>query len=233
MTRAERRAVSALAGIFGLRMFGLFLILPVASLYAGTLAGHTPLLIGLVLGAYGFTQALLQIPLGILSDRLGRKPVIVAGLLVFAVGSVVAALADHIVGVIVGRALQGAGAIAAAVLALTADLTREEQRTKAMGMIGVTLGLAFMLALIIGPILAGTVGVPAMFWFTGALAIAAIAVLWWGVPDPARAAPHRDVLTAPAQIDGVLRDAQLRRLDLGIFVLHMGLTAMFVVCRWP
>ncbi len=229
MNPTERRAVATLAGIFGLRMLGLFLVLPVLALYAKRLPDHTPLLVGLAVGAYGLTQALLQIPYGLLSDRFGRKPLITIGLLVFALGSVVAALADGIWGVVIGRALQGAGAIAAVVLALTADLTREEQRTKAMALIGISIGMVFMIALIAGPILADWIGVSGIFWVTCALALAAIAVLWLSVPTPIQTARHGAVHTAPSQIKDVLKDPQLLRFDAGIFVLHLVLTAMFVV----
>ncbi len=229
MNNAERRAVATLAGIFGLRMLGLFLLLPVLALYAERLEGNTPLLVGLAVGAYGLTQALFQIPYGLLSDRYGRKPVITAGLLVFALGSVVAALADGIWGVIIGRALQGAGAIAAAVLALTADLTREEQRTKAMALIGISIGIVFVIALIAGPILGAWVGLSGLFWVTCALAFAAIWLLWRVVPTPIRPA-HRGLdQTTLTQVVGVLRDPQLLRFDAGIFVLHLVLTALFVV----
>ena len=228
MNPTERRAVFALGGIFGLRMFGLFLILPVFVLYAEELAGTTPLLVGITLGVYGLTQALLQIPYGLASDRLGRKPVIAAGLLVFIVGSVIAALGDHILTVLLGRAIQGAGAIAAAVLALTADLTREQQRTKAMAMIGVSIGFAFMLALILAPILQGIIGVSGLFWMTAVLAGIALVVLWWLVPTPVRR-PHCDVIPVPAQIVTMLKRPDLLRLDISIFVLHLILTAMFVV----
>jgi MFS family permease len=229
MNRTERRAVATLAGIFGLRMLGLFLVLPVLALYAERLPDHTPLLVGLAVGAYGLTQALLQIPYGLLSDRFGRKPLITVGLLVFALGSVVAALADGIWGVIFGRALQGAGAIAAVVLALTADLTREEQRTKAMALIGISIGLVFIIALIAGPILGDWIGVSGIFWVTCALALAAIVVLWLLVPTPIQIARRGAVQTAPSQIKDVLSDPQLLRFDVGIFVLHLVLTAMFVV----
>ncbi|MDH3638733.1 MAG: MFS transporter, partial [Gammaproteobacteria bacterium] len=227
MTKAEMRAVSVLAGIFGLRMFGLFLVLPVLALYADRLAGATPMLIGLALGAYGLTQAVLQIPYGLVSDRLGRKPVIVFGLLVFALGSVVAAAAHTVEWMIAGRALQGAGAIAAVVLALTADLTREEQRPKAMALIGMSIGLAFLLALMAGPLLAGWVGVPGLFWFTAGLALAAIVLLLGFAPTPVQAR-HHDVQTAPPQILNILKHPHLFRLNCGVFFLHLVLTSMFV-----
>ncbi len=228
MNRVERRAVAGLAGIFGLRMLGLFLILPVFALYAEHLDGATPFLIGVALGAYGLTQALLQIPYGMLSDRFGRKRIIAAGLVVFAAGSAVAAASDSIAGVIAGRALQGAGAIAAAVLALAADVTREQQRTKAMAVIGGTIGLMFAAAFVLGPLLEGRIGVPGIFWLTLVLALAALPVLWFVVPTPVRA--RRDA-EAPvfSRISGVLRDGELMRLDVGIFVLHAVLTALFVV----
>lgn len=228
MTNAERRAVAALAGIFGLRMLGLFLIMPVFAVYAEQLDGTTPLLIGVALGVYGLTQALLQIPFGLASDRYGRKPVIVFGLVIFAVGSAVAALAQSIEWVIIGRALQGAGAIAAVVLALTADLTRDEQRAKALAVIGMSIGFAFMLALMVGPVFAALIGVPGIFWLTGGLALSAIAVVLGLIPTPAQAT-HRDVQPMPDQLASVIRDPHLWRLNLGIFVLHLVLTAMFVV----
>ena len=226
MTSLERRAVSGLAGIFALRMLGLFLLLPVLALYAGQLKGATPFMIGLALGAYGLTQAVFQIPLGMASDRWGRKPVIVAGLLVFVLGSVVAALADTAWGVVLGRALQGAGAIAAAVIALLADLTRDEQRTKAMAIIGVTIGSSFMVALLVGPLLAAAVGLKGVFWVIAGLALAGMAVLYLWVPAPERAVSRSEI---PGSFMRVLRNPTLLRLDFGIFVLHLVLTAMFVV----
>ena len=156
MSATEKRATFSLASIYALRMLGLFLIMPVFALYAEHLAGVTPLLVGLAIGIYGLTQALLQIPFGMLSDRIGRKPVIVGGLILFAIGSVVAAMSESITGVIIGRALQGSGAIAAAVMALVADSTRESSRTKAMALIGISIGMAFMIALVAGPIRAQT-----------------------------------------------------------------------------
>lgn len=228
MNALERKAVIPIAGIYGLRMLGLFLILPVFSLYADGLDGVTPTLIGLALGAYGFTMAMLQIPFGWMSDRIGRKPVITAGLLIFAVGSVVAAMADTIWGVIIGRALQGAGAIAAAMMALLADLTREEIRSKAMAVVGMTIGMSFTVALIAGPLLDHWVGVPGIFWLTGLFALLGIAVLYWMVPNPDHSSLHRDVVSRPGEFGRILSNPQLLRLDLGIMLLHGIMTAMFI-----
>ena len=224
----ERRAAYGLAGIYGARMLGLFLILPVFALYAEHLSSATPALIGLAIGIYGLTQAMLQIPFGMLSDRIGRKPVIIGGLLLFALGSVVAATADDILMIIVGRAIQGSGAIAAAIMALLADLTRDSQRTKAMALVGVTIGMSFTVALIAGPLFNAWIGVPGLFWITAALAIAGILILLWVVPTPERSLFHSDAEPVPALFGKVLRDAQLLRLDAGIFILHLLLTALFL-----
>lgn len=229
MTSLERRASYSLAGIYSLRMMGLFMILPVFSLYAEELAHTTPLLIGLAIGAYGLTQALFQIPFGMLSDRLGRKPVITFGLLLFALGSVVAANADTITGVIIGRALQGSGAIAAAIMALTADLTREEHRTKAMAVIGMSIGLSFAVSLVLGPILDHWIGVRGIFWLTAILAMGGMLMLHLAVPQPGHSILHRDAEPVRGYFAAVLADSQLLRLDLGVFILHMILTASFVV----
>jgi MFS family permease len=210
-------------------MMGLFMIFPVFALYAEHLEGTTPVLIGLAMGMYGLTQAIFQIPYGMISDRFGRKPVIVFGLLVFAAGSVVAAMSDTIWGVIFGRALQGAGAIAAVVMALTADLTREEKRLRAMAIIGASIGVAFMTSLVLGPVLDIWIGVDGIFWLTAVLAIVAIFVLKYWVPNPVGSRFHRDAMTAPAQLGLILRDRGLMRLNAGIFLLHMMLTATFVV----
>jgi len=228
MNVKERNSVFSIAGIYGLRMLGLFLILPVFALYAEGLEGVTPTLIGLALGAYGFTMAMLQIPFGWLSDRIGRKPVITAGLLIFAVGSVVAAMADSIWGVILGRTLQGAGAIAAAMMALLADLTREEVRTKAMAVVGMTIGASFTLALMAGPLLGAWIGVDGIFWLTAALALLGIAVLYLFVPDPDHLSQHRDVEAMPGEFGRILANVQLLRLDAGIMLLHAIMTAIFI-----
>lgn len=228
MTAVERRAVAGLAGIYGTRLLGLFLILPVFALYAQTLEGYTPRLAGLALGIYGLTQACLQLPFGIASDRFGRKPVIAAGLVLFAIGSVVAALADSMLGVLIGRALQGAGAVSAAVTALVADLTRETQRTKAMAMIGITVGASFLISIPLGSALNTIVGVPGIFWLTAVLAVAGMLILWFAIPTPARAG-RRERAPVLRELGAVLRDRELLRLNIGIFALHAALTATFVV----
>ena len=229
MNRSERRSVGALAGVFSLRMFGLFLVLPVMALYAAQMEGATPFMIGLAVGIYGLTQALFQIAFGALSDRFGRKPLIVFGLLVFAAGSVVAAMADTLAGVIIGRALQGSGAIAAVVLALVADLTREQQRVKAMALIGMSIGASFLLALMAGPALDRWIGVGGIFWLTAVLALGCIVVVVWWVPTPRHAAGDPGSRASKDYFREVMANAHLLRLDVGIFTLHMVLTAVFVV----
>lgn len=229
LSPTERRAVFSLASIYALRMLGLFMILPVFALYAVNLTGSTPLLIGLAIGIYGLTQAGLGIPYGMLSDRYGRKPMIIIGLIVFAAGSVIAAMGTSIYVVILGRAVQGAGAIAAVVMALTADLTREEKRLSAMAIIGMTIGLSFALSLILGPFLNRWIGVPGIFWLTAVLALGAILVIRYVVPDPKQSSFHRDTMPVLATLKIVMVDSQLLRLNYGIFVLHMLLTATFVV----
>ena len=229
LTPAERRIAYAMAGIFSTRMLGLFLIVPVFVEYSRGLRGYTPALAGFAIGIYGLAQALLQIPLGRLSDRLGRKPVIVAGLLVFALGSVVAALSDSMTGVIVGRALQGAGAIASAVLALTADLTREEHRVKIMAFIGMSIGLSFAVAMVLGPLLHHFLGLSGLFWIIAGLALAGIAIVLFVVPTPVHSRFHRDTEVETGWIGQALRDTQLLRVDFGIFALHAALMATFVV----
>lgn len=228
MNKFETRAAFSLAGIFSLRMLGLFMIYPVFTFYARGLSGSTPILVGLALGAYGLTQALLQIPFGFASDRFGRKRMIAAGMLLFALGSVVAALSGSIYGVILGRILQGAGAVGSTILALNADLTREESRTKAMATIGLTIGLSFAVALVAGPVLNAWIGVSGIFWFTACLALLGIAVLYYVVPNPPRARSHRDTQAVPALFKRVLTNSELLRLDFAIFALHGILTASFI-----
>ncbi|KXW56110.1 MFS transporter [Ferrovum sp. PN-J185] len=227
MTSTERRATLSLASVFALRMLGMFIILPVFALYAAHLpGGDNKTLVGLAMGGYGLTQALLQIPLGWLSDRVGRKPVIMGGLVVFALGSFVAATAHNIEWIIVGRMVQGAGAISSAIIAMTADLTRIEQRTKAMAMIGVTIGMTFSASMIIAPFLEPRIGVSGIFAMTGILALLAIGMVYWVTPNPQHHTPARGTWDA---IKTVLGHAELLRLDWGIFVLHGSLMAMFVV----
>jgi MFS family permease len=225
MSPEERRAGVSLASIFALRMLGLFLILPVFSVYAKTLPGGDNLaLVGFALGAYGLTQAFFQIPYGIASDIFGRKLVIVIGLLVFALGSFVAAWAPDMTWIIIGRVLQGAGAISAAVTALAADLTREEHRTKVMAMIGSSIGLVFALSLVGSPILYGWIGMAGLFIMTGVLALAAIVMLLKVVPPAPPPHGHEKL-----PLRRVVMDPDLIRLNVGIFVLHVVQMAMFVV----
>lgn len=229
MTAGELQSSLALALIFFLRMFGLFLILPVFVLYAETLPDATPTLIGLALGCYGLTQALFQIPFGMISDRIGRKPVIVAGLLIFMLGSVIAGSADSIFIIILGRALQGTGAIAAAIMALAADLTRDTQRSKAMAIIGISIGFAFALAFIAGPALNPLIGVPGLFYLSAGLAVFAIITLFVLVPTPDKYHYHAYQEELAGNILPVLADKKLLRLYISIFILHMILMASFVV----
>ncbi|MEE4377102.1 MAG: MFS transporter [Candidatus Competibacteraceae bacterium] len=228
MSTGERKAACALAGLYALRMLGLFMVLPVFALYAEDLAGATPLLTGVAIGIYGLTQACLQIPFGMLSDRFGRKRLIIIGLLLFAAGSVVAALADSILVMMVGRALQGAGAIAAVVLALAADLSREEQRTKIMAVIGISIGVSFALSMVLGPALHNWIGIKGIFWLTAVMAVMAVLITHFVIPQPIHLHHHRDTTPVPALFKHVLRDTQLLRLDVGILTLHMVLTATFV-----
>jgi MFS family permease len=255
-TPSERRATWSLALIISSRMLGLFMIFPILSLYIppskisvafelmpgavseavwGSLTGHesilgaTPTTVGIAIGIYGLTQGLLQIPFGLISDRFGRKPVIVLGLLLFIFGSMVAAMSTSIWGVIIGRVIQGGGAVAAVIMALTADLTREETRTKALAIIGMTIGLGIMVALIIGPILDRWIGIFNIFWITAALATFGLLLILFVVPTPKRIEIHRDAETVPRQMKRVLSNAQLMRFNGGIFILHAIFAASFLV----
>ena len=229
MTPVERRASIGLAGIYGLRMLGLFIILPIFAIYAQQLpGGESQTLIGIALGAYGLTQAILQIPAGWLSDRYGRKPVIYAGLILFALGSFVAASADDIYWIIAGRVIQGAGAINAAVMALTADLTREEHRTKAMAMIGITIGITFSISLVLSPFLYQYIGVPGIFKLIGVLALLAMGVVAFIIPNPVITRFHSDTEASTKKLGAVLHNNDLLRLDFGIFSLHAILMSVFM-----
>lgn len=224
MSARELRAAFGLAGIFGLRMLGLFVILPVFALYAAKLEGGDNLtLVGVALGAYGLAQAILQIPFGRWSDAVGRKPVLYVGLAIFALGSIVAGWSTSIMGVIVGRVLQGAGAVSAVAIAMAADLTREEHRTKVMAIIGSTIGLSFALSLVLGPWLDRMIGVSGIFYLIAVLAVAAMIVVL-RLPEPADGQPVRE----PVAFAEVLRNVELLRLNVGIFVLHAVLLSLFV-----
>jgi MFS family permease len=222
----ERRSALTLACVISLRLFGLFLIMPVFSLYAQKMPDATPWLIGMALGVYGLGQVLLQIPLGLLSDRIGRKPAITLGLLVFAAGGLVAALSHTLLGIVIGRALQGMGAVAGAGTALAADLTREENRGKVMGIIGVSIGVAFLLALILGPPLEAIQGLSGLFGATSILALAALVLLWLIVPTPERR--KAPAAAAFGSVLSMLRDGRMLVLNGSVFFLHMLLTASFV-----
>jgi len=222
MNSLEIRSLLGLTFLYAMRMLGLFMVLPVMSLYGGEYAGSTTVLVGVALGVYGLTQGLFQIPLGMLSDRLGRKTIIVAGMMVFLLGSLVAASADTIQGLIVGRALQGTGAVASTIMALLADLTTEQNRTKAMAAVGGSIGLSFAVAMAAGPALAAAYGMDAIFWLTAVLAgIGILVVLWW-IPTPVATSNlgSREALAMPALFRSTLANGELLRLDVGIFLLH-------------
>lgn len=233
MTSLELRSAASLGLIFFLRMFGLFLILPVLSLYTDHMQGATPFLIGLALGIYGLTQASFQIPFGWLSDRIGRKPVITLGLIMFMIGSMICALSDSITWLIIGRALQGSGAIAASVMALASDLTRESQRTKAMAIIGISIGVAFTFSFIAGPVFNAWIGLSGLFWMGALVGLFAIIVLYAWVPTPEKSSlPQETDAAANNETGGlraVLHNSDLLRLDASILILHLVLTASFVV----
>ena len=226
LNSTEKKAAFSIAVLIGLRMYGLFLIMPVFSVYAKTLSDSTPLLIGLALGIYGLTQAFLQIPLGLASDFFGRKKVITIGLLVFITGSIIAALSHSIYGIIIGRAVQGMGAIASTGMALVADVSRPEQRTKMMATIGMSIGFAFMLAFITGPPLSGLFGVSGLFWITAILAVLALIQLHVFVKEPEKLTKKGFVFS---EFVHDFKDVRLMSLNLSVFVLHAVMTAVFVV----
>lgn len=225
---SEIRIVSSLALLYVFRMLGLFMVLPVLVLYGTEYERATPMLLGMALGVYGLTQAVFQVPLGLLSDIWGRKLIIVGGMVLFAVGSVVAAVSTSIEGVIIGRALQGAGAIASAIMAMVADLTSEENRTKAMAAIGASIGLSFTLAMILGPAVAAGFGLQGVFGLSALLALVGIAIMLFVVPTPSPSIKHTDAGAIPGLIGGTLRNVHLLRLNWGIFTLHAVLMAVFL-----
>jgi MFS family permease len=229
MTPQERRSSASLALIFAFRMLGLFLVLPVFSLEARKYpGGDDPALVGMAMGIYGLTQGILQIPFGVASDRFGRKRVMVLGLFIFAVGSAMAALAPTMAWLVAGRALQGAGAISAAVTALLADQTRDVVRTKAMAIVGASIGLVFAVSLVLSPLLNAALGLSGMFALTGAMAVAGIAVVLWWVPAEPLKHAEQSPASLGASLATVLRHPALLRLNFGVFVLHAVQLAMWV-----
>ncbi len=229
MNKLETRTALSLAAVFAARMLGLFMILPILPLFAKELQNATPFLIGLCIGIYGLTQAALQIPLGLLSDKIGRKPVIIGGLLVFAFGSVLAALTDNIYIIILARAIQGSGAIAATTMALAADLSREDHRAKVMAFIGMSIGIAFAIAMVAGPLISKFAGLSGVFWVTALLAIIGILLIQFVVPTPALTKTHRDAGIIGDYIKPVLQESTLLRMNLSVFLLHLLMTANFTV----
>ncbi|EMN3919490.1 MFS transporter [Citrobacter farmeri] len=228
MTPGELRATWGLGTVFSLRMLGMFMVLPVLTTYGMALQGASEALIGLAIGIYGLAQAIFQIPFGLLSDRIGRKPLIVGGLAVFILGSIIAALSDSIWGIILGRALQGSGAIAAAVMALLSDLTREQNRTKAMAFIGVSFGITFAIAMVLGPIITHVLGLNALFWMIAVLATAGIVLTLWVVPDSANHVLNRESGMVKGSFSKVLAEPKLLKLNFGIMCLHILLMSTFV-----
>ena len=240
MNNTEIRGAASLAVVYVLRMLGLFMVMPVLAVLAMEYPDYSPLLVGLAIGGYGLTQAVLQIPMGLLSDRIGRKPVIVFGLMLFAAGSLLAARADSMSWVVIGRILQGAGAIAGAVMALAGDISRDSQRPKVMAIIGVAIGFSFYLALILGPLLAEQFGLQGIFLLTALLALACIPLVLFVVPGATNLAPSGDTLPRIRDLGPLLRHPALLRLNLSVLVLHLLITLLFVqlpnrlvLAGWP
>lgn len=229
MTPLERRAIFNISSIMGLRMIGLFMVLPVFTLYAATLTGSTPFLVGIAMGIYGLTQALFQIPFGSLSDKIGRKPIILLGLFIFIAGSLIAGSAHSITWMIIGRALQGAGAIGSTMLAMMADLTSEDQRTKAMAIAGISIGFSFSIAMFIGPVLTKWFSVNNLFYLAAGLGALGIALLLTTTPTPQKTTWHRDAEPELRSFLNLLANSELMKLNVGILSLHAIFTASFVV----
>jgi len=229
MNALEFRVSALLSAVFALRMAGLFMLLPVLSVYASdSYSNASVTLIGCAIGAYGLTQALFQIPAGLLSDYIGRKPVILIGLVLFGVGSLVAAISDSIYGVILGRCLQGSGAIAAAISALIADVTREEKRSRAMAMVGMSIGLSFCLSMVLGPLIAEFIGVKGLFSLIGILTIPAMAIVFFAIPTPVVQKLNNKSDTITIQLSKIFHHPELIRLNVGVFILHFILMGLFV-----
>ena len=229
MNSVEKRAILGVGGIFALRMIGLFMIVPVFSVYGDNYAHATPFLIGLAVGIYGLGQAIFQIPMSLAADKFPRKPIIFLGLILFALGGIIAANATDIYEVIIGRALAGSGAVSAVLMALLADVTREEMRTKAMATMGLTIATSIMLAFAFGPLLVGSLGISGLFWLTAGFAVLAMLLLLF-VPTPLRVLKHNlDNKSIGRQLSDVLKIADLNRLHIGIFALHLTMTAIFVI----
>ncbi len=228
MSPLERKSLFGLASLYAFRMIGLFMLLPVLSLYADQYSGSTIILVGFALGIYGLTQGLFQIPLGFLSDRFGRKPIIFIGMLIFFLGSIIAATSETMWGLIAGRALQGAGAVASTIMALLSDLTTEQSRTKAMAVIGASIGVSFAISLIAGPILANLWGISGLFWLTAILSIFALLILFFLVPTPSVLRQNAESQAVPQMFSRLLRNQELLRLNFGIAVLHFSQMAIWI-----
>ena len=228
MNSTELRSAFSLAFVYVLRMLGLFMVMPVIAISAKTYPDYSAFLVGLAIGGYGLTQALLQIPMGVLSDKIGRKPVIAGGLVIFAIGSLVAATADSLAWVVVGRFLQGAGAIAGAIMALAGDLSRESQRPKVMAIIGISIGFSFYIALLLGPIIASRFGLSGIFLMTGVLACLCVFLVLFVVPNAKNVAPKGDTLPVIQDLKILFSHPQLARLNISVLLLHMLITLLFV-----